>query len=435
MAAIVTSKFRISNSLKFISGFSETPSTNMYLFIGRPKAWPDDNSPPTPVDNVQSEFDIWKDMMAVKRVQSSDVRSATIRRNWTSGTVYDYYRPDYSTTTTSYSGATSLATATYFVLTSDYNVYKCISNNKNAASTVMPTGTGNSIITTADGYMWKYMYTVSTGDITKFLTIDFMPVVTNATVSAAAVNGSIPFTRVDVGGTGYTTATVAIVGDGSGATATATLAGGAVTAITMTAVGTGYTYATATITGNGTGAVAVPVISPKGGHGYDAVTELSAFYVILNTRLEYAETGSTFPTANDYRRVGLIKNPYNYGTTTIATTSALSTLSSLTLAAGAGTFVSDELITGATSGAQARVADYNSTTRVLRYYQTSAENFKVFTTSEVISGGTSIASGTISAKGNPSIQPNSGDIVYVEQRRPIARAADQVESISLVVEF
>ena len=36
---------------------------------------------------------------------------------------------------------------------------------------------------------------------------------------------------------------------------------------------------------------------------------------------------------------------------------------------------------------------------------------------------------------NPEIEPNSGDIVYIENRRQITRAPDQIEDIKLVIEF
>ena len=408
----------------------------MYMFIGRPQSWTTDTSPPTPNDDVISEFDYWKDMLALKRVQSSDVKAATVRRNWTSGVIYDSYQHNYSASNPAQSGATSLADATYFVMSSDYNVYKCLFNNANAASTVMPTGTSTSIITTADGYKWKYMLTLSPGDATKFVTTDFIPVATDSTVQAAAVDGALNVAKVTNGGSGYTSATAVVNGDGTGAAVTVVVASGQVTAVNFTSVGSGYTYATITISGDGTNATAIPIIGPKGGHGYDAIEELSAFYTILNTRLEYADGSGDFVVSNDYRRIGLIKDPFNYGTTTVATSSTLSAAKTVTLASGVtGTFSVDELITGGTSGATGRVIDYDSTTRVLKYYQSAAENFIAFTTAETVTGGTSGAVGTSNAVGNPEVQPYSGDVIYVEQRRPITRAADQVESISLIIEF
>ena len=89
MAAIITSKFRIHNAQSFKEGFSEAAATNMYLGIGRPQGWTNDNIPDTPKDTVAEEYYYWDDMLALKRVQSSDVSHAVPRRNWTSGQYYD----------------------------------------------------------------------------------------------------------------------------------------------------------------------------------------------------------------------------------------------------------------------------------------------------------------------------------------------------------
>ena len=69
-------------------------------------------------------------------------------------------------------------------MTDDFNVYKCLDNNSDAASTVKPTGTSTSILSTGDGYKWKYMYTLSASQQTNFLSTDFMAVATDSTVSA-----------------------------------------------------------------------------------------------------------------------------------------------------------------------------------------------------------------------------------------------------------
>lgn len=436
MTAIVTSKFRIHNSQQFIEGFSEASATNMYLFIGRPQSWTTDTSPPTPSDGVEAEYSIWDDMIALKRIQSSDVKNAIIRRDWTSGVIYDEYSHEYSVSNLSNSGASQLYDATFFVVTDDYNIYKCVFNNGNVASTVKPTGTSTSIITTADGYKWKFMYTISPGDALKFVTTDFLPVATNATVAAAAVDGAIHVVKVTNGGSGYTSATAVITGSGSGATATVVVSGGQVTAVNITDPGADYRHATVTITGDGVDATATAMIEPQGGHGADAVEELGGFYAMMNTRLEYDDGTGDFPVTNDYRRIGIVRDPYDFGTTTVATASTLRTNKTVTLSVGAtGTFSVDETITGGTSGAIGRVVDWDATNRIVRYYQSTSENFIAFQVGETVTGGTSGATGTSSALGNPEVQPDTGDIIYVEQRRPITRASDQVESISLVIEF
>jgi hypothetical protein len=91
----------------------------------------------------------------------------------------------------------------------------------------------------------------------------------------------------------------------------------------------------------GSGGVVEVIISPKGGHGYNAVKELGAHYVMMNTTLTQAE-GDDVSTANDFRRVGLVVDPYNYGTTTVASASTRRQTFALKLTGVSGTFDGDE---------------------------------------------------------------------------------------------
>ena len=452
MAAIITNKFRIHNAEQYIEAFSEASGTNIYLFIGRPQPWSDDTSPPTPVDNNDTSFNAYDDMVAMKRVTASDVVHAVVRRDWTSGTVYDEYAHDYSSTNSAASGATSLSAATYYVLTDDYNVYKVINNNNGGASTTKPTGTSTGYITTADSYVWKYMYSISAADALKFLSTDFMPVKFIASDPGAgqpykeqydtqqnATDGEIKKINITAAGSGYSSApTVTITGDGTGATATVTVSAGSINTVTITNAGSGYTQATITVSGGGGSAGALKaIISPEGGHSSNAIHELGGFYVMNNVRLEYNDGSGDFPVSNDYRRIGLVRDPYNYGTSTVATDTTRTATKSITFESSGltGTFVVDETITGGSSSASAKVIDWDSTNRILRYYQDVNTGFTAFTSAETVTGGTSSASGTINALNNPEVEPDSGDIMYLEHRRPINRASDQIEDIKLVIEF
>jgi hypothetical protein len=132
------------------------------------KLW-SENSPPVPNNNIQNiYYDIWRNMMSLKRVQQSDVSHITTRYGWANNTFYYEYDDE----------DVDLYGERFYTYTSDNNVYKCIDNNRGANSTVMPTGTGTSLINTADGYRWKYMYTISAGEILKFRTADYIPVKT-----------------------------------------------------------------------------------------------------------------------------------------------------------------------------------------------------------------------------------------------------------------
>jgi hypothetical protein len=112
-----------------------------------------------------------------------------------------------------YSGENNLEDANFYVMTDDFNVYKCLDNNLNANSTVKPTGTSVSPITTADGYIWKYMYNVPINLRSKFLNDQQIPVV-SALTNQFYSNGTVDSVIINNKGSGYTTATLTVTGDG-----------------------------------------------------------------------------------------------------------------------------------------------------------------------------------------------------------------------------
>ena len=486
MPAIITNKFRIHNQEQFVESFTESSPNVYYLGIGRPQGFatatrPDgrtdnegtDAAPLTPVDSIGDEFYNFDDMLAAKKVTSSDISIAIPRRNWATGTVYDYYRHDYgnrvtggTSTQTANSGATSLFDATYYVMSSTFNVYKVLDNNGDAASTVEPTGTSSSILTTGDGYKWKYMYTLSATQQANFLSTDFMAVATNSTVSSAAVDGAVNIVKIKTAGSGGTNGThtgVPIRGDGSSGVATVTVSGGAVTAVTVTTPGTGYTFAYITnadiVTAGATsltGSELDVIIEPKGGHGFNAVTELGGFFVMMNTNFEAGETSNTgdFTTANDFRRVSLMRDPDSGGSAASATT--LRGTKAVLVTSPSGTFTADEEINQATTGAVGKVVEWDSSNNILYYIQTrfsdegcdSNGNLTAFSGTNTITGQSSGATATPSSSTTTvdsilftsgynagEIDADSGDIMYVENRSPITRAADQTENVKLIIEF
>ena len=478
MAAIITEKFRLHNAKEFKQSATESGNA-MYMFIGRPLSWTDDSNPPTPVDSLNDEYDAYANMTALKKVSATDVSHAIIRRDWTSGTVYDEYRHNYTSSNTANSGASTLWASTFYVVTSDYQVYKVISNNNGATSTVMPTGTSTNILTTADGYKWKFMYSISASDVIKFVTSDFIPVKTIGAkagvegevgglgtaaaddnsaqwdVENGATDGTIEHARVTAGGSSYGangTYNVAVSGDGTSGQLQVTVASGAITAVTVNAVGSGYSVAsidnsvlrTAT-SSSGSGASFDVIISPKNGHGSDPVEELGGNYVIVNSRLEYAEGSGDFPTDNDFRQIGLITNPTNKGGNTLSSATTLSALNRITLQSGATMPAVDDTIASAssiTSGtATGKVVSVDSTNRFVFYLPSvdSVGNFNDFANGNGVfvgssQKGTILSSGGVSAA-YPEVQRNSGDIVYLENRGAVARAADQIEDIKLIIEM
>ena len=485
MAAIITNKFRINNAEQFVESFSETSAETYYLFIGRAHAWASDAdvqgntitegtdaAPPTPNDDVTSEFYNYDDMLGAKIIASSDVSRVIPRRNWTTGTTYDMYEHNISSDNTSNSGATNLYDSTFVVMNSSYAVYKVIENDGATASTVEPTSTSNSIFSTSDGYRWKYMYSLTSAETLNFMSTDFIHCSTDSTVSAAAVDGALDTILVVAGGSSYNTSSgstisaIPIRGDGSSGVASVTISSGAISAATVTTAGTGYTYAyiansdiiAATNAGGaGSGANLNVIIPPKGGHGADALKELGSFYVMLNKSLTGVEGTSDIGVANDFRRIGLVRNPYNYGTTTVASATTRRQLYAAVFSSVSGTFTADEEINQATTGAVGKVIEYDSDNKLLYWYQTrfpdvgtdSDGNLTAFSGANAITGQSSSASATpltssstdvngvsiTSGYSNPELAYDSGDILYVEERSPITRASDQTENIKLIIEF
>tara|TARA_B100002019_G_scaffold154365_1_gene133044 strand:- start:279 stop:1739 length:1461 start_codon:yes stop_codon:yes gene_type:complete len=486
MPAIITNKFRLHNASNFVESFSESSPNLYYLAIGRPQAFATstagdsrtqfegtDASPLTPVDSVSDEFYVFDDVIAAKKIASTDVSRVVPRRNWTTGTVYDYYRHDYgqyikgssSSLVTADSGATQLFDATFYVLSSDNNVYKVLDNNGGAASTVEPTGTSTSVLSTGDGYKWKYMYTLTASEQVNFLSTDFMHCSTDSTVSAAATDGAIDIVKIKTAGSGGTNGThtgVAIRGDGSGGVASVTVSGGAVTAVTVTSAGSGYRFAyirNADIVSAGatslSGAELDVIIGPKGGHGSDAVNELGGFFVMMNTDFTGTESSNSgdFVVGQDFRRVALLRDPTTSGSAASATT--LRGTKAVKLSGTPGSFTVDEEINQATTGAVGKVVEYDSSNKILYYIQTrfndegvdSNGNQTAFSGGNVITGQDSSATGTpdTSTQTVDNIAFSSGynsgeidhdtDVLYQENRAPITRASDQTENVKLIVEF
>ena len=606
MPAIVTNKFRVHNSEQFHEAFSETASTNQFIFIGKVSEWLDassvniDANPPTPTDTVENtEYNHWDDMILAKRVTSSDVSHVINRYNWTSGTVYDQFDSQDST----------LYSKPFFVVTEDFNVYKCMYNNHGAQSTVMPSSINTSAgvyETTADGYKWKYMYSISAADALKFITTSFIPVkrlrtndftnlgsnageiaddgsnqweiensasdgaidtvvrnasgngagylFTDAEVTTSALGGATPDLTLDFtnyggsnpaqdtlagswlyvsssstgqgllaeisahNGTSFTlNANSGNLGSQAGDAAyqfdlTLALAGGDVVKIGPKVVvngdgsgaliygvgsntsgitdmyvantGSGYHVANLTVTQTNatitTAADFRPILSPVGGHGYNMVEELFGFNVMLNVRLEGSES-NTFPVSNDFRKIGLVRDPVQSADATQLYVSELADQNTRikigsTIASSADYYVADQQVVGSLSGATAFVVDYNNTadansagtlgsgsdpqvypelrvTEITRggnatagwdgipgSFQIGERIMRVTTadpngvaTDPVTAANDATSSNIVFEK--PDMKKYRGDILYVENRSPVSRASDQVEDIKLIVQF
>ena len=252
------------------------------------------------------------------------------------------------------------------------------------------------------------------------------------------------FTITPNSSSGYTISpTITINGDGQDAKARSignTTFG--VQEILITNKGLDYTTASITITANGshgTGANAEVVIGPVGGHGFNAIEELAGNRVMVDSRITGNESGF-FTTDNEFRQVGLVRDPLQSANANAFYTSDLSDQSTkITVREVAGTFQADEVVfqgdTLANSTANGVVIDFLNNNRV-RLNQISG-SFVSNSTVNSITGSTSGATAVIVANGvsNPDMKPYSGDILYIENRTNVTRATNQIEDFKIVLEF
>ena len=195
---------------------------------------------------------------------------------------------------------------------------------------------------------------------------------------------------------------------------------------------------------------------------------------MMNARLEQTESGD-FTVANDFREVGIVVDPHNAGTTTVSSVAQVRMTYALKLENITGDFEVDEKITQSSTDATGRVVEWDATRSVLYYLQEQWENYGIssdnsnsaYQTKVLFNGANQItgaqsnatatpkatADGTDDAAANngdatmasglsftdgyavPELEHDSGNIIYVENRRPISRASDQTEDIKIVIEF
>jgi len=509
MSTIIQNNFRVSAAGKFISQVGQTDNI-IYAFLGKSLPWDDENTPTVPNDWVQSTIDAYDDMLYLKRIIPNDVYRVIRRYNWERAYVYEIY------THADVLFDPARGVLPFYVVTDAMNVYKCISNGYGKPSINKPTGTSAGVFSTGDGYLWKYMYTV-TSDLSKFVTPEFIPV--KPTGSVGARNYGIEHIQIVNGGLGYPAGTVAltVTGSGTGCSAYGKTVDGVITEIVITNRGEDYRSAAATCPApppGGTQATFLPIISPPGGHGSNPAQELGGHFVMMIARFSRDESGK-FSTSNDFRKIGLIENPKDYLRGTVLSADALSMTQDLSLSSVVGIdYAIDEVITGSISGVTARVVDYTSSTQILRVSNSTGEfvpgetltgtdtsttgllDIGVGATGTCQSGGLTtvtldalaptdiyfsgystvirITAGTgvgqikvieddsydpntklasiigfwdadlipdatseyvLSWIKYPDVEKDSGQMLFVEHRRPITRASDQIEEAKCVVEF
>lgn len=417
---LVTTNFNVENATSFVDSFA---NNDYFVFAGKHTPYPGSDAVlTTPVDSLKStNLDVYDNMIFAKRITSNDVAHVIPKYLWTANTFY--YKYDHTDG--------DLYGKNFYTVVDDsteYNVYKCLFNASNSSvqvnSTVAPTTKSLNHIKTGDDYIWKYMYSITKTQYEKFASINYVPVIANTTVQAAAVPGSVELIDIVTAGKGYnnyistgvfrttdlkvggvstiygapddavaeddyytgcvlkiTNSTVGaanqyrrivdyrgvggqkiftlneafatapaasdtyevypyvyVWGDGSETTPAEGMAiidsttANSIVEIEMLSVGVGYRYGESyagetpntvpittdsafiqlplSVSGVSTFQAATlrPIISPTKGHGSDPVSEFGAKRICISTKFTNSE-GGAIPTENDFRQVGIIKNP------------------------------------------------------------------------------------------------------------------------------
>jgi hypothetical protein len=514
MAAIVTDQFRISNANNFVDsvldsnnsyyvflGLSNPGGTGNPIGFGRSTTWDSSPSlPPSPIDNFQYLTHYRNTALFGKKINSANIRRVVRKVTWTSNIRYEMYRHDYSIyNLTPNSQSARLYDSNYYVINSDFRVYICLYNGSSGTNLLgntskdEPTFTDlepSAAGTSGDGYIWKYLFTVSPSDIIKFdsteyivlpnewdTSTDFQIQSVREAGDSSINNNQIKTVYIENGGSGYTSKTYNIIGDGTGGRVSVTCnSAGTIIETKVVSGGTGYTFGIVDLESSGTvsdPAKLIPIIPPSRGHGYNIYTELGSDKVLIYSRFD--DSTKDFPTDTKFTQVGIIKNPHKYNSSQIFTNNEYSSLGSIKLSSVTSTPVVGTAITQTVSSGVAKgyVASYDSETKVLKYYQdrslyfangidqtdrndvsskgkvlgfeSSAETIIPFGGSvdigfsgiTTVIGSKQVSLGVTFSQGlaNPEINKNTGDIIYIDNRSLITRDSRQKEDIKIILEF
>jgi len=446
MPAIVTDNFKRRVIDTLINDIDST-GVSYHVAVGRSEPY---DSADTVVDPIQNIREIRNAQLSMQSVKIITDRSFCVERyNWSQGSVYSAYDDN----------VTQIPAQPFYVYTDEQYVYICLEQGKNAAgqpvtSTVKPTGTADHIMT-ADGYTWKFLYSIGALRESKFQASNFIPVklvnsvdsssslddTTQFGVQSNAIPGSIVGYRLTNTGTGYTSApSVVIQGNGNGAKGTAFIDGGSVSKIEMAessgvkVFGTGYDFASVSLTGGGgIGATAEPIISFKNGFGADPRDDLKCTALMFNVK-PAGDEDSDWVVDNDFRQIMLVRNIQDSANGTIYTGNTGNALKMMNISSINAAFTRDQTIIGQTTGAKAVIdtLDANS----LFYHQNEDTGFLSFQNGEIINEQNASGTATIDSAvvpGARDVDPATGQILYIDNRAAVTRSDDATEDIKIII--
>lgn len=353
--SILTKNFRIDEAKKFVKAVNNESFSNdvdkfiYYLFYAKCLPW--DVEPETETDSRNELSKIKREIYSLIKLNAGDVNTVIPRLDWVEGNKYDIY-----------DSYVDFSDSNFYVVNSLNQVFKCLDNGKKSL-TDAPNLTGSSAngnepikdvndplntVTTPDGYIWKYIYTIPTNLANAFKTSNFIPVTTDEEIQDFVINNpgiiesiKYQYDRNDLvvisnqfnSGVYYTT----IKGDGTGGLIEITVENvnsfSVITNVEIISGGLNYTVAyidindvysdinlntstnfyppSVTLNYEPTEYIK-PIVSPLYGHGYDPESELYATSIMFSETLFGSVDNGNVPVSANINRYGIIKNPTDF---------------------------------------------------------------------------------------------------------------------------
>jgi len=465
MSAIITENFRRNNTTSFIAD----TASNYYVGLGKSDKWTSDEEAdptvPDPYGTYADEYEIKNNLITLIGVNSTSMGKVIPNIKFTSNSRYKEYQPlsdscFYATTVGSVIYSPCYATVGGYI-------YLCLRSGTSYASIVPQYNSSNvyAPFTNNDGYTWVLIDIIDTNLTTNTVTDQFISITPNicaaGLINAIGIGSGGLLYGFDIisGGLGYTAnptqaATFVYTNTNvSPVSYTVSLSvnvktnvnTGAITSITLNSspiapslVLTGSLILTSI---TGIGLICAPRIAPAKGFAYAPYKVLPAWYAAVTVKAESSITGDGFYIP--YRQISILKG-LSYKLGTVNPVTSLGALPYLALAnAPTITPTVGDLLTVVGSDSYISTIFYDiyveSATEPLHrlyYHQNNVSGYAPISSSSsaINKDGTSIGT-THSAKVTAEYIANTGDVVFIENRKAITRAESQTEEIKIIIQF
>lgn len=255
-----------------------------------------------------------------------------------------------------------------------------------------------------------------------------------AYIEDLTVVGNICSIKLISGGYNYTTPIVTISGNGTGATASATISGGRITKIIMTNHGTNYQWATISISdASGKGASGRAVLSPYGGLGKDPTNQLCCKSLMFYAKTS-DNTNQGIAVTNDYRQIGIIKDPLRYKNGTYLTANFATPCWKIVAAANIIGFTADEIVTSSANSISYRFRVVSISTNTILLIPLDNGIPALGMQFINASGASFLASVTISPS-TPTVDKYSGDLMFIDNESAFISTSVAPAIIRTVINF